>query len=233
MNPIVDEAAWRSAHAELLAREKELTRELDRLAAERRRLPWMRVEKDYRFTGPEGETDLEGLFEGRSQLIIYHHMLKPDDPAPCPGCSMVGDHMPHLAHLHTRDVTLAFIARAPSPQIEAYKRRMGWTMPFYQSTDSFGPDFGIDGGFGLNVFLNTGHGIMRTYYTSGRGVESLGTPMTLLDVTPFGRQETWEESPEGVPQGEPYSWWRRHDEYDPQPSAPSAARRRASQRTPA
>ena len=225
MNPIVDEAAWKSAHLDLLAREKSMTRELDRLAAERRRLPWMRVEKPYRFTGPEGETDLEGLFEGRSQLIVYHHMLKPKDPAPCTGCSMVGDHMPHLAHLHTRDVTLAFVARAPLPEIEAYKRRMGWTMPFYQSVDSFGPDFGIDGGFGLNVFLRTDAGIMRTYYTSGRGVESLGTPMTLLDITPFGRQETWEESPEGVAQGEPYSWWRRHDEYDARPSAPSAAGR--------
>ncbi|MEM5473325.1 DUF899 domain-containing protein [Hoeflea sp. AS60] len=225
MNAIVDEASWRSAHTELLDREKAMTRELDRLAAERRRLPWMRVEKPYRFTGPAGETDLEGLFEGRCQLIVYHHMLKPNDPAPCPGCSMVGDHMPHLAHLNTRDVTLAFIARAPSPEIEVYKRRMGWSMPFYQSTDSFGPDLGIHGGFGVNVFLRTEDGIMRTYYTSYRGVEMLGTPMTLLDITPFGRQENWEDSPEGVAQDAPYQWWRRHDEYDAQPSAPSAARR--------
>ena len=142
---------------------------------------------------------------------------------------MVGDHMPHLAHLHDRDVTLAFIARAPSAEIEAYKRRMGWTMPFYQSSDSFGADYGIDGGFGLNVFLRTDDGIMRTYYTSGRGVETLGTPMALLDITPFGRQETWQDAPAGVPQGEPYRWWRRHDEYDEHPSAPSAARRRVAE----
>ncbi|PWW03363.1 putative dithiol-disulfide oxidoreductase (DUF899 family) [Hoeflea marina] len=230
MNAIVDEAGWRSAHAELLAREKAMTHELDRLAAQRRRMPWMKIEKPYRFTGPAGETDLHGLFEGRSQLIVYHHMLKPNDPAPCSGCSMVGDHMPHLAHLNARDVTLAFIARAPSPQIEAYKRRMGWTMPFYESTDSFGTDLGIDGGFGLNVFLDTDAGIMRTYYTSGRGVESLGTPMTLLDITPYGRQENWEDAPEGTPQGDPYAWWRRHDEYDEHPSAPSAARRHAAAR---
>ena len=222
MNRIVDEAEWLAAHSDQLGREKALTRELDRLAAERRRLPWMRVERDYRFTGPAGETDLEGLFEGRSQLIVYHHMLKPNDPAPCAGCSMVGDHVPHLAHLNARDVTLAFIARAPSPEIEAYKRRMGWSMPFYQSVDSFGPDLGIDGGFGLNVFLRTGAGIMRTYYTSGRGVEMLGTPMALLDITPFGRQETWQDAPEGVPQDAPYQWWRRHDEYDAHPAAPSA-----------
>ncbi|AKI01099.1 hypothetical protein IMCC20628_02401 [Hoeflea sp. IMCC20628] len=225
MNAIVDEASWRSARADLLAKEKAITRELDRLAAERRRLPFMRVDKPYRFTGPHGETDLEGLFETRSQLIVYHHMLQPDDPAPCAGCSMVGDHMPHLAHLNARDVTLVFVARAPSPQIEAYKRRMGWTMPFYQSIDSFGADYGIDGGFGLNVFLRTDDGIMRTYYTSYRGVETLGTPMALLDITPYGRQESWQDAPEGVAQDAPYQWWRRHDEYDAQPSAPSAARR--------
>lgn len=227
MNAIVDEASWRSAHADLLAKEKAMTRELDNLAAQRRRLPWMRVNKPYKFTGPNGETDLEGLFEGRSQLIVYHHMLQPDDPAPCTGCSMVGDHMPHLSHLNARDVTLVFIARAPSPQIEAYKRRMGWTMPFYQSTDSFGADFGIHGGFGLNVFLRTDDGMMRTYYTSYRGVETLGTPMALLDITPYGRQESWQDAPEGAAQDAPYQWWRRHDEYDEHPSAPSAARRPA------
>ncbi|MBU4530066.1 MAG: DUF899 domain-containing protein [Hoeflea sp.] len=230
MNRIVEEAEWMDAYARQVAQEKAATEALDRIAADRRRLPWLRVEKDYRFTGPTGETGLEGLFEGRSQLIVYHHMLKPNDPAPCAGCSMVGDHIPHLAHINARDVTLVFVARAPSPEIERYKRRMGWTMPFYQSIDSFGSDFGIDGGFGLNVFLNTDAGIMRTYYTSGRGVETLGTPMTLLDITPFGRQETWEESPEGVAQGEPYVWWRRHDEYDPHPSAPSAVARQMPQR---
>ncbi|MDF1607173.1 DUF899 domain-containing protein [Hoeflea sp. YIM 152468] len=228
MNRIVDEAEWMEAHARQLAQEKAATEALDRIAADRRRLPWLRVKKDYRFTGPAGGTDLEGLFEGRSQLIVYHHMLKPADPAPCAGCSMFGDHIPHLAHLNARDVTLAFVARAPSPEIERYKRRMGWTMPFYQSIDGFGDDFGIDDGFGLNVFLRTDHGIMRTYYTSYRGVEMLGTPMALLDITPYGRQETWQDAPEGVAQDAPYQWWRRHDEYDAQPSAPSAARRLTS-----
>ena len=226
MNRIVDEAEWMDAYARQLAQEKAATEALDRIAADRRRLPWLRVEKDYRFTGPAGETGLERLFEGRSQLIVYHHMLKPNDPAPCAGCSMVGDHIPHLAHINARDVTLVFIARAPSPEIERYKRRMGWTMPFYQSTDSFGEDYGIDGGFGLNVFLRTDSGIMRTYYTSGRGVEMLGTPMALLDITPFGRQETWQDVPAGYPQDEPYQWWRRHDEYEAHPTAPSARRRR-------
>ena len=228
MNRIVDEAEWMDAHMRQLAQEKSATEALDRIAANRRRLPWLRVEKDYRFTGPAGETGLEGLFEGRSQLIVYHHMLKPNDPAPCAGCSMVGDHIPHLAHINARDVTLAFVARAPSPEIERFKRRMGWTMPFYQSIDSFGEDYGIDGGFGLNVFLRTDSGVMRTYYTSGRGVEMLGTPMALLDITPFGRQEVWQDVPAGFPQDQPYQWWRRHDEYDAHPTAPSAALRRAS-----
>ena len=224
MNAIVDEARWREAHAALLSKEKAVTRELDRLAAERRHLPFMRVKGSYKFTGPADETDLDGLFEGRSQLIVYHHMLKPDDPDPCSGCSMFGDQIPHLAHLNARDVTLVFVAQAPSTQIEAYKRRMGWTMPFYQSTDSFGADYGIDRGFGLNVFLRTDDGIMRTYYTSYRGVETLGTPMMLLDITPYGRQEVWQDAPEGVPQDAPYQWWRLHDKYDAHPSAPSAAR---------
>ena len=221
---------WLAARLGLLAGEKAETRMRDENRARRRELPGVPVEADYRFMTPRGEQSLAELFEGRSQLIVYHHMLKPNDPAPCAGCSMVGDHIPHLAHINARDVTLVFVARAPSPEIERYKRRMGWTMPFYQSIDSFGSDFGIDGGFGLNVFLNTDAGIMRTYYTSGRGVETLGTPMTLLDITPFGRQETWEESPEGVAQGEPYVWWRRHDEYDPHPSAPSAVARQMPQR---
>lgn len=219
MNTIIDKSAWELAHGELMAEEKAMTEALDRLAAKRRRLPWMRVEKAYRFIGPEGETDLEGLFAGRSQLIVYHHMLKPADPAPCEGCSMVGDQIPHLAHLHARDTTLAFVSRAPIGEIEAFRRRMGWQMPWYETVDDFNADFGVSGGFGLNVFLRTAEGIVRTYFTTGRGVETLGTVFTLLDVTPYGRQETWQDAPEGVPQSEPYTWWRLHDEYNAGPQS--------------
>lgn len=214
MNSIVDKAAWHQAHSKLMAEEKAMTEALDRLAAKRRHLPWMQVLKAYRFIGPRGETDLEGLFEGRSQLIVYHHMLKPADPAPCTGCSMVGDQIPHLAHLHARDTTLAFVSRAPIGEIEAFRQRMGWQMPWYETPDDFNPDFGVSGGFGLNVFLRTKEGLMHTYFTTGRGVETLGTVFTLLDVTPYGRQENWQEAPEGVRQSEPYTWWRLHDEYE-------------------
>lgn len=213
---IVSPEAWRRDHEAVLAREKALTRAHDALAAERRRQPWMKVEGDYAFTGPSGEARLADLFDGRRQLIVYHHMLRPADPAPCEGCSMVGDQIPHLAHLHVRDTALAFVSRAPIAEIEAFRRRMGWAMPWYETTDGFNADFGVTDGFGLNVFYRDGAEVYRTYFTTGRGVETLGTIWTLLDLTPLGRQETWEEAPAGTPQTPPYGWWRLHDAYDGQ-----------------
>ncbi|MBL0370937.1 DUF899 domain-containing protein [Rhizobium sp. KVB221] len=211
---IVSHAEWLIAHKALLEKEKALTRAHDALAAERRRQPWERVERRYVFENPAGQTDLEGLFEGRSQLIVYHHMLKQDDPSPCQGCCMFTDNVGNMVHLNQRDTTLAFVARAPVDQIEALKARMGWTLPFYSSRDSFGSDFGVEGGFGINVFLRRDGAIYHTYFTTGRGAETLGTAWTFLDLTPYGRQETWEVSPEGTPQTPPYQWWRRHDEYE-------------------
>lgn len=210
---VVSGDEWHRALQELRAREKELTRAHDRLAAERRRGPWMRVVKDYVFEGPAGTISLEGLFDGRRQLIVYHHMLKPADPSPCQGCGMVGDQIPHLAHLHQRDTSLVFVSRAPSAEIEAFKERIGWTMPWFSTMDSFNADFDVTTGFGLNVFIRDGSDIYRTHFTTGRGVETLGTIWTLLDLTPLGRQETWEDAPEGTPQTPPYEWWRLHDEY--------------------
>lgn len=210
---IVSDEAWRTARQELLRKEKELTRARDALAAERRRLPMVEVEKEYTFEGPEGEVTLLDLFDGRRQLIVYHHMLKPTDPAPCEGCGMVGDQIPHLGHLHARDTSLVFVSRAPIAEIEAFKKRMGWQMPWFETADGFNPDFDVTGGFGLNVFFRDGKQIYRTFFTTGRGVETLGTTWTFLDLTPLGRQETWEDSPEGWPQTPPYEWWRLHDEY--------------------
>jgi predicted dithiol-disulfide oxidoreductase (DUF899 family) len=216
---IVSREEWLAQRAGLLAKEKALTRALDELAAERRRMPWEKVEKDYAFDTSNGRVGLADLFEGRSQLVVYHHMLKPADPSPCPGCGMVADHIGHLAHLHARDTSLTLVSKAPIAEIEAFKKRMGWTMPWAATIDDFNSDFGVSGGFGLNVFLRASGEIYRTYFTSGRGVERLGATWTFLDLTPLGRQEKWEDSPAGAPQSAPYRWWRLHDEYEDRSSA--------------
>jgi predicted dithiol-disulfide oxidoreductase (DUF899 family) len=220
---VVSGAEWEAQHEELLAKEKEATRARDALAAERRRMPMVRVERDYRFEGPAGPASLADLFDGRRQLVLYHFMFAPGvdgwPEAGCPGCSMFVDQVSELAHLHARDASFALVSRAPRANIEAYRRRMGWEIPWFSSEGSdFNRDFGVtgeDGGetFGLSVFLRDGDDVFRTYFTSGRGVEALGSVWTFLDLTPLGRQEDWEQSPPGRPQAEPYRWWRRHDEY--------------------
>lgn len=211
---IVSPEDWRRASEEFLAKEKAHMKASDRLAADRRRLPWMKVDKDYRFEGVAGPARLADLFDGRRQLIVYHHMLRPADPDPCSGCGIVGDQIPHLSHLRQRGANLVFASRAPIGEIEAFRKRMGWTMPWYSTADEFNADFGVKGGFGLNVFYRSGADIYRTYFTTGRGVETLGTTWTFLDLTPLGRQENWEDSPAGTPQTPPFEWWRLHDEYE-------------------
>ena len=219
---IVSPAEWQAAHEKLLAKEKAATHERDTLAAERRRMPMARIEKDYIFQGPQGKASLLDLFEGRRQLILYHFMFAPGvegwPSAGCPGCSMFVDQVGHLAHLHARDTSFALVSRAPLANIEQYRKRMGWTIPWFSSAGGdFNVDFGVttDRGetFGLSVFLRDDDSIFRTYFTNGRGVEALGSVWTFLDLTPLGRQEDWEDSPEGWPQTPPYQWWRRHDEY--------------------
>ena len=212
---IVSRADWLAAHQALMAKEKAMTRAQDALAAERRRQPWELVENDYVLEGPQGKVSLSDIFEGRSQLILYHHMLKKDDPAPCPGCGMFTDNVGNITHLNQRDTTFAIVARAPVDQIKALKTRLGWTMPFYSSSGDLNRDFFNDGDFGLNVFFKQNGRIYRTYYTTDRGVEKLGTIWTFLDITPLGRQESWEDSPEGTPQTPPFRWWRLNDEYEP------------------
>src|SRR5436190_322583 len=131
---------------------------------------------------------------------------------------MMVDQFGHLAHLHARDTSLAVISRAPLENIERFKKRMGWTFPWYSSANNdFNRDLGLstDRGerFGLSVFLRDGKRVFRSYFTTERGVETVGPVWAFLDVTPFGRQEDWEDSPKGWPQTAPYQWWRRHDEY--------------------
>jgi predicted dithiol-disulfide oxidoreductase (DUF899 family) len=224
--PVVSAAEWEAAHDELLRKEKEATRAGDALAAERRRLPMVRIAKDYVFEGPDGEATLLDLFEGRRQLILYHFMFGPNQDVGCDGCSMVVDNVGHPSHLHARDTSFVLVSRAPLAKIEPYRERMGWDLPWYSSFESdFNVDFGVspetpepdkyqDGEtFGLSVFLRDGDSVFRTYFTNQRGVEALGSIWTFLDLTPLGRQEEWEDSPEGYPQSPPYEWWRRHDEY--------------------
>ncbi len=215
-------AEWQSAREALLAKEKAATRARDALAAERRRLPMVQIEKAYVFDGPKGKYRLADLFEGRRQLILYHFMFGPGasgwPDAGCDGCSMFVDQVGHLAHLHARNTSFALVSLAPWPKIEAYRRRMGWTIPWFSSAGTdFNRDFGTttDRGeiFGLSVFLRDGDDVFRTYFTNWRGVEALGSVWTFLDLTPLGRQEEWEDTPAGRPQTPRYTWWRRHDEY--------------------
>jgi predicted dithiol-disulfide oxidoreductase (DUF899 family) len=219
---IVSAREWQAAHDNLLVKEKAATRARDLLAAERRRLPMVRIDKEYLFEGPDGKARLLDLFKRRWQLIVYHFMFAPDvdgwPDAGCPGCSLFVDQIGHLAHLQARDTSFALISRAPLVNIQRYKKRMGWTIPWFSSSGSdFNVDFGVTTGtgetFGLSVFLRDGDNIFRTYFTSGRGVEALGSVFTFLDLTPLGRQEDWEDSPDAWPQSPPYEWWRRHDEY--------------------
>ena len=216
--PIVSQQEWEAARQQLLVKEKALTRARDALAAERRRMPWMAVEKKYEFDGPKGKVSLLDLFEGRRQLIVYRAFFEPGvfgwpDHA-CRGCSLGADQVAHLAHLNARDTTLAYASRAPQADIARLKARMGWEMPWYTITDSFDVDFGVDQWHGHNAFIRDGDKVFRTYFINSRGDEAMGTTWSYLDMTALGRQETWEDSPEGYPQTPPYKWWNWHDNYD-------------------
>ncbi|MCC5883888.1 MAG: DUF899 domain-containing protein [Halomonas sp.] len=225
--PVVSEEQWHAALEEQIAREKAHTRERDRLNAARRRLPMVEVQADYVFDRPQGEATLFDLFEGRRQLIVYHFMFGPDWNAGCDGCSWVVDAMTHPAHLNARDTTLVLASRAPLEKLQRYQARMGWQHPRWVS--SLGSDFNRDMGVtsccdapdtdrgerhGISVFLRDGERVFRTYFSGKRGVEYLGSLWSYLDLTPYGRQESWEDSPAGWPQTPPYVWNRRHDEYE-------------------
>jgi predicted dithiol-disulfide oxidoreductase (DUF899 family) len=224
--PIVSPQEWLAAREQLLVKEKELTRARDALAAQRRRMPWMPVEREYRFEGPDGSASLLDLFAGRRQLIVYRAFYGPDvttyarpdqDAYPhrmCVGCSFGADQVSNLAHLNARDTTLVFASRAPQEHIRDLQERMGWQhIPWYTITDDFDKDFGVDQWHGHNAFLRHENRIYRTYLIDGRGDEALGTTWSYLDMTALGRQEAWEDSPDGYPQTAPYQWWDYHDAY--------------------
>lgn len=240
---------WAAARKQLLVKEKEFTRARDRLNAERRRLPMVRIDKAYVFDGPDGKSTLLDLFAERRQLLVYHFMFDPAWDAGCQGCSLLVDNIGHLAHLHARDSSLVLVSRAPLPKLLSYQKRMGWTVPWYSSYDSgFNYDFhvtldesvapveynyrdkaelsatGDDAtgeGPGVSVFLRDGTDVFHTYSTYARGTDLLNGTFNYLDLTPLGRQEPWEE-PRGrswLPAGG--WWWRRHDEYEQEPASTS------------
>jgi predicted dithiol-disulfide oxidoreductase (DUF899 family) len=216
---VVSRDEWLVARKELLIREKELTRAQDKLHAERRRLPMVKIDKAYVFESSQGKGSLLDLFDGRRQLIVYHFMFDPSWDEGCSGCSMLVDNMGHPAHLHARDTSRVLVSRAPVEKIEPFKQRMGWTTPWYSSFKSdFNDDFGVttDAGemFGLSVFLRDENRIFQTYFTDRRGVEYLASNWSYLDLTPLGRQEDWENTLEGRPQTPRYEWWRHHDRYE-------------------
>src|SRR5438045_5254883 len=177
--PIVSQQEWEAARQQLLVKEKALTRSRDALAAQRRRMPWLAVEKKYEFEGPQGKVTLLDLFEGRPQLIVYRAFFEPGvfgwpDHA-CRGCSLGADQVSHLSHLNARDTTLAYASRAPQADIARLKARMGWEMPWYTITDSFDADFGVDEWHGHNAFIRDDHDkIFRTYFINNRGDEAMG-----------------------------------------------------------
>ena len=227
--PIVSAQEWAVAHAEMLVKEKELTRARDALAAQRRRMPWTPVENRYAFDGSEGRVSLLDLFDGRRQLIVYRAFMDPGVEGwpehGCSGCSLMADHVGNLSHLNARDTTLVYASRGSQQDIGRIKTRMGWTIPWYtileESGVAFDVDFDVDQWHGTNAFIRDGDQIFRTYFVNNRGDEAFGTTWSYLDITALGRQESWEVSPAGYPQTPPYEWWRWHDAYGDRSAAGS------------
>ncbi len=233
---LASKTEWLAARRALLEREKEFTRLRDAINAERQALPWVKLEKDYAFETPAGRRSLSELFDGRSQLMVYHFMFGPDWEAGCPGCSFMADHFDGtLPHLNNHDVTLVTVSRAPLAKIEAYKRRMGWSFPW---VSSFGSDFNFDFQVsftkeelasgqveynftqtpteqafdelpGMSAFIRDEQGqVFHTYSSYARGGEELLSTLMILDRAPKGRNES-----------STLSFVKRHDEYEEQPRA--------------
>jgi predicted dithiol-disulfide oxidoreductase (DUF899 family) len=237
---VVSRDEWLVTRSKLLAHEKELTRHHDEVNAERRRLPMVEIDKDYTFAGPDGKASLPDLFAGRRQLLIWHFMFDPSWDEGCPSCSLVIDHIGYqLDHLHARDTSLVATSRAPFDELVAYKRRMGWAIPWYSSHGSeFNYDFHVtldpavaaveynyrrepaapDGvelpmeAHGVSAFLRAADRVFHTYSSYGRGGHVLVGTYNWPDLTALGRQEDWEQ-PAGRSDGPSQHWLRRHDAY--------------------
>jgi predicted dithiol-disulfide oxidoreductase (DUF899 family) len=207
--PVVDPDTWRKAIDTLRIREKAATKELDAIAAQRRRLPMVKM-PDYTLVGADGPIRLVDVFKGKSQLIVYHHMWDPTAEWQCGGCTSLTSVFTRLGFLDNYDARFVIVTQGPIAAALAYAKRVGNEMTWYSTADSpFGADVGAPrgGGFAVNVFLRDGDTVYRTWHTSGRGVEQLTYTFALVDVLPYGRQEEWQESPEGWPQSPTYSGW--------------------------
>ena len=224
---VVSHDQWIAARKELLAQEKEFTRQRDELSRRRRELPWERVEKDYLFDGPNGQQSLADLFDGRSQLIVYHFMFLPEWEAGCPHCSFWADNFDdNVIHLNHHDTSMVAISRAPSAKLEAYRKRMAWSFKWLSSGDSdFNYDYGVSfrpeeqkasaynygtivpgmsDREGISVFFKDADGsLFHTYSAYARGIDMMNTAYHYIDLTPKGREEG----------DKPQYWVRRHDEY--------------------
>jgi predicted dithiol-disulfide oxidoreductase (DUF899 family) len=207
--PIVDQETWRRELAALRGREKAVTRQLDAVAAQRRRLPMVTM-PDYLLEGESGPVRLVDVFEGKPQLIVYHHMWSSGEEWQCPGCTGFTAQFTRLEFLDDYDARFVIVTQGPIDEAIAYKRRVGNRMTWYSSADSpFGADVDAPagGGFAINVFLRQGDRVYRTWHTDGRGVEQLTHAFGLMDILPYGRQEEWQRSPDGWPQYPTYSRW--------------------------
>lgn len=207
--PVVDQPTWQAALDELRVREKAATRELDAIAAQRRRLPMVEL-PDYTLTGPDGPVRLADIFAGHSQLIVYNHMWNDGADWQCPGCTGFTSQFVRLDFLAKYDARFVIVTNGPIDEALAYKEKVGNAMDWYSSSDSsFGADVGAPpgSGFAVNVFLRHGDMVYRTWHTNGRGTEQLGHTFPLIDLLPWGRQEEWQDSPEGWPQSPTYVRW--------------------------
>jgi predicted dithiol-disulfide oxidoreductase (DUF899 family) len=207
--PIVGQGTWEAALADLRTREKAMTRELDAIAAARRRLPMVEL-PDYTLDSADGPVRLVDVFDGKSQLIVYHHMWFPGEQWQCPGCTGFTSQFTRLEFLEAYDARFVIVTQGPIDEALAYKARVGNRMTWYSSAhSSFGTDMGAPpgGGFQVNVFLRVGNTVYRTYNTQGRGTEQLSHSFALIDILPYGRQEEWQDSPPGWPQSPTYSRW--------------------------
>ncbi|WP_152361827.1 DUF899 family protein [Microlunatus speluncae] len=199
---VVDRATWQAEADRLLVREKAHTREGDAIAAARRRLPMVEVDASIPVIGPDGEVSLIETFEGRKQLIVYYHMWHHGRPAAdqCEGCTFFTGHALELSYLHSRDVTYATFCAGSYPETSKYRDFMGWTMPWYSARDSEQALLGDLGFGGYACYVRDGDRVFQTSWTGDRGTEAGANSYSLLDLTVYGRQEAWEDSPAGWPQ---------------------------------
>ncbi|SED95588.1 DUF899 domain-containing protein [Ruania alba] len=207
--PVVAEDEWRNALDELRVREKAATRELDAIAAQRRRLPMVQL-PEYTLVGADGPVRLADVFDGKTQLITYHHMWKPGAEWQCPGCTGFTSQFTRLGFLDNYDARFVIVTQGPIDEALAYAEKVGNRMTWYSTADSpFGADMGAGPGegFAVNVFFRDGDEVYRTWHTDGRGTEQLTYTFPLIDLLPYGRQEEWQDSPEGWPQQPAYAGW--------------------------